>query len=370
MSAGHRKQRYVLDIDDIVRRGFMTKANAEALLAGATESGTDVPLGVVAGGSGSKLFDDKELIYYDAVAKRFKSSGYAFDILGQITATPGNPWNTGVVVSSDGVDNVTILDPVNDIPVLQQSVTRPADSKWVYYRVVFSFFVDDSESPEAVTEIKLRFGDDAVDPVGVCKTFSGPFTVKTVDDSYLVTWQVEGIMPDDRSLDDPFLITVFMVGAGDDPSKRSGYVYLETRGPNTNQVPSQIRGIPVFLPTPIQVFTATGTNAGQPSWTSFDISGLVPPGSSAVILQSNGQCGSPDGHNTCYVQIRKDISAPVLFLTGYRAAAGDDSTGTAGQGIFAFRENAGVRTFDYKIADNVNHGIDGSVTLTVVGYIT
>jgi hypothetical protein len=367
MPTGRRQQRYVLDIDDVVREGFLTKQNAEAIIRGLTGSDTTAALGIPAGGTGSLIFSDKELIYYDADAGRLKSSGYNFDILGQIVSAPGNPWNTGVILRSNGVDTVSILDTGSDVLVLDQSVPRPADSQWVLIKASLSFMVDQSGSPVPVTEIKFRIGGEAFEPTGLCKTFSGPFPVGAADNSYLITWHAELIVPDNHLLDDPFHVSIFVRGAADIPSSRSGFVHYETRGPNTNQVPSQIRGIPTFLDTPVPVFSGTI----QSSFTAFDISGIVPAGSSAVILQSNGQCSGPDSHNTCYVQIRKNSLSQEIFLTGYRAAADDDATGTASQGIFPFQELAGVRTFEYKVADSANAGISGgTVSISVVGYVT
>lgn len=366
MSVGRRQQRYVLDIDDVVRQGFLTQANSEELLRGLTASGTTAALGVKAGGTGSLTFADKELIYYDAAAKRLKSSGFNFDILSQIASAPGNPWNTGVVLRNDGVDRVTALDSGVDVRVLTQSVSRPADSQWVLIKAVLSFMVDQSGTPVAVNEIKFRIGGESSEPSGLCKSFSGPFSVGA-DSSYLVNWHGELLVPNNHLLDDPFQLDIFVRGTADVPSTRMGYIHYETRGPNTNQVPSQIRGIPIFLAAPAVVFVGTV----QATWTTYDISSIVPAGCSAVILQTNGQCNQPDNHNVCYVNIRKHSTAPVLIACGYRAGGGDDQTGNAGQGVFAFRENAGVRTFDYQITDDTAHGIaGGTITLTVIGYVT
>lgn len=77
------KTRYVLSADDIIRSEFLSKRNAEALLAGLNASGAARQLGVNVGGSGTKASDltDGKLLYYNAAKGKFMSSGLNHNVV-------------------------------------------------------------------------------------------------------------------------------------------------------------------------------------------------------------------------------------------------------------------------------------------------
>jgi hypothetical protein len=68
------KQRYILDVDDVVKDGFMIQANANEIVRGINKNANEV-LAVRVGGLGATVFNDGEFIYYNAAAKAFQSSG-------------------------------------------------------------------------------------------------------------------------------------------------------------------------------------------------------------------------------------------------------------------------------------------------------
>ena len=69
-----RKQRYVLDFDDLLKEGFLTQANAGALIRGLNKSGSEDLLSVEVGGLGNNLFTNGQPIIFNASLNRFVSA--------------------------------------------------------------------------------------------------------------------------------------------------------------------------------------------------------------------------------------------------------------------------------------------------------
>lgn len=72
------RQRYSLDVDDLLQETLFTSANSDNLLRGVSQNATTF-LAVRAGGTGNGTFTDKQLLAYDAAQNKIISAGFATD---------------------------------------------------------------------------------------------------------------------------------------------------------------------------------------------------------------------------------------------------------------------------------------------------
>lgn len=124
-------------------------------------------------------------------------------------------------------------------------------------------------------------------------------------------------------------------------------------------------GGPKFI-TPVTVYSSTGAAA----WTTFDASGSIPAGATAVILEAEGVTSFTLATNDIYIRVRRDASSPSYILL--RAYLNDHRLGWGGQGVFPI---TAARTFQFEINPNGFGGPAGIASepvpycaIRIVGY--
>lgn len=350
--SGPRKQRYVLDVDDLVRRGFMTKANADQLLLGINESETDQNLAVIAGGTNNREFVDQELLLYDAVNKRFVSSGYTPLTISQ--ASVFVPYVTGILFSDSGVDksNTSLSTTV----LVNQSFSLPENALWVDLDLSFGFCVSGASSTMSALEVLI--GNDSGSSPLIKTSYTGPYTGLAGDQSY-VSWRATGSIPTTHQLDNP--LSIFVRGIPQDlAAARSCVTRMSFRHGVAPPVGGGSKGVPVFLSAPVVV----PTNVTLNEWHDFDITSCVPAGSSAVLIQSRFITVEAGYQATVYYRIGEGGVEYILGQNWTESEENDMDT-DANQGMYPFKSLAGVRSFQYKFDAPI-----GSSEIKVIGYIT
>jgi len=353
--SGPRKQRYVLDIDDVVRRGLMTRNNADELIAGLNTSETEKQVAVVVGGTNNNSFIDNELIIYDAINKRFASSGYTPQTIG--LASVFVPYITGVSFNNAGVDLTN--NASDSITLVNQSFTLPPNAFWVELDLTFGFQIAGADS--SMTGLAVYFGSDPGAAVSILTTYPGPYVIVDESDSAWVSWKATGSIPLAHILDDPLTVTIKGIPQ-DVATCRSCLTKMGYRHSVAPPVGGGAKGVPVFFTVPVIVPVVI-----DGIWKTFDISSYVPAGASAVILQFFCSIHK-DRDATVTFYVRKD-STSFQFI-GLRAENenNDSRSGGASQGLFPFKSEADVRSFDYLVS--IGGSTEGTQEIKLVGYIT
>lgn len=352
---GRRKQRYVLDIDDVVKRGLMTKANAEELLRGLNASASTVALSVPVGGTNNGVFTDQQLLKYDAATGKIISAGFTGVLPG------GNsvfvPHETGAIYSDQSVDKTSKANV--EMPIAIHNLDLPVNSRWSDVLVTFQFAMDSLNA--SMTGLEVRFGADPTPPVGFIqpdKTLL--YQVGASPDNLSVTWQAMGAVPDANAFDDPLIITLFGV-PNDNPSYRTVITRASYRGLVPEPAGGGQKGIPVFI-NPTLVMTAD--LLAPTSWQTIDLTSMVPENSSAVILSARAESSQ---YNVADLVVRRSAAAPTEFLLLTSAAAGSgDWISNNNQGIYPFATFGVNRTFQWSTKNNTFN----KIRMFVEGYVT
>lgn len=352
---GNRKQRYILDIDDVVKDGFMTKANAEALIRGINGSGGVVKLSVPFGGTNNATFVDQQVLKYDAATNKIVSAGFTGVLPG------GNsvfiPRETGTLYSDFGVDKMTTSGV--EMKIANQTFSLPANSQWSDLMVTFQFALSDVNP--SVSGLEVRLGDDATPPVGFLqppKTLL--YQAGTTPDKVSVTWIAMGQIPLSRAFDTDLNVNLYGVPQ-DNASYRTVITRASYRGLQPEPPAGGQKGIPIFLQTEHVMFVTTSTAP----WTTVDISPYVPETASAVIMRFLAR-GNEQGYGG-HVQMRKSVGNAVYDVaTAFTNNDEDDIDSDTTMFLLPFAQTAGVRTIDYQITWPFNAGAYG----IIMGYIT
>lgn len=355
---GNRKQRYILDIDDVVKDGFMTKANAEALIRGINGSSGVVKLSVPFGGTNNATFVDQEVLKYDAASGKIVSAGFTGVLPG------GNsvfiPRETGTIYTDLGVDKMTKSGV--EMVIASQNFDLPANSQWSDLMVTFQFAMNDVNP--SVTGLEVRLGDDATPPVGFVqppKTLL--YQVGASPDNVAVTWLAMGHIPLARSFDTTLNVNLY--GAPQDlPSYRSVITRASYRGLQPEPAAGGQKGIPIFLDPEYVIFYSPGGVPVIP-WTTVDISPYVPETASAVLMSFHVRSNEQGSGGA--IQVRRQLGSPVYtVVTAVTNNDEDDLDSDISMFILPFAQTAGVRTIDYQITWPFNAG----AFVKLMGYIT
>lgn len=229
-SSGRRKQRYVLDIDDVVRAGFMTKTNEEALMRGINASEGTVQLSVPFGGTNNALFNDQELIMYDAATQKLVSSGLTGLLPGGQSVF--YPWETGVLYSKQGVDLSTVS--ASEVAIVDQTFTLPNNNTvWSDLLMHFSFRLN--VGSVNLTGLRILLGDDVTEPSTIIspdKTFL--YRLDDEVDYIYVQWTAMGHVPAAHIFDSELHVRLMAV-----PSDAPGFRTCLTRVSYRGVVPEE-----------------------------------------------------------------------------------------------------------------------------------
>lgn len=131
---------------------------------------------------------------------------------------------------------------------------------------------------------------------------------------------------------------------------------VEWRDLIPSDIPAAAHGIPKFI-SPVTIFN----DAAAADWTTYDASGSVPAGASAVIMQVIGG-NNTDAPPVSVVYFRKN-SLGDQYIGLYQ---GGNNVNGSQQGIFPVDEVGAVRSFQYK---STGFGT-GTCTIYLVGYVS
>lgn len=352
---GNRKQRYVLDIDDVVKDGFMTKDNAEALIRGINGSGGMVKLAVPFGGTNNGVFTDQELVKYDAATGKIVSAGFTGVLPG------GNsifiPRETGTLYSNSGVDTTT--KSAAEMVIADQSFALPANSQWSDLMIVFQFAMNDL-NPQ-VTGLEVRIGGDATPPIGFIQPAKPLlYQVGASPDNLSVTWIGMGQVPLSRAFDSPLQVRLY-----GSPQDITSYRSVITRASYRGLVPEPPtggqKGVPVFIPPQIVY-----AGAGAYGWATFDATTYVPAEASAVIIYCFAR-SNEQGGGSRNVNYRTESGAGVFVIGAVQTNDDEDDIDTSlTQMILPFKSAGGMQSFQVQVESYTN----GGVNIVLLGYIT
>lgn len=353
---GNRKQRYILDIDDVVKDGFMTKANAEALIRGVNGSGGVVKLGVPFGGTNNASFNDQELLKYDAITGKIVSAGFSGVLPG------GNsifiPRETGTIYANNGVDQIN--SSATEMVLASQSFSLPANSLWSDLMVTFQTQLN--ASFPSVGGLEVRLGNDATPPSGFFQPNKTLFWIAQVPgDNSSVTWLGMGQIPLARAFDDPLVVNLY--GAPQDIiSYRTVITRASYRGLQPEPAAGGQKGIPIFL-NPSYVFYA---GVGATGWTTVDVSSRVPEGASAVMINTFAR-SNEQGGGSRNIKYRPQAGGGEYLLVSCQTNNDEDDIDTdTTQMILPFNTSGSVRSFQYLVEAYFN----GGTNIVLTGYIT
>ncbi len=136
---------------------------------------------------------------------------------------------------------------------------------------------------------------------------------------------------------------------------------------SASPVTAVVHGIPTFI-TPVVI--STGTVAA--TWATYNTLAAdgVPVTASAIILQADWAMHTPDGAPGPAVigeiNMRSESGANVYAVTRGSASGLGDGCAGVNQGIFPFKNAAGVLSFDYEVLV----GFDDGYNLKLIGYIS
>lgn len=359
---GTRKQRHVLDIDDVVRSGFMTQANAEALVRGLNGSGGTVQLAVPLGGTNNGVFTDQELLKYDAVTGKIVSAGITGVLPGGQSVFV--PRETETFYSSSGLDTTTTS--TLEIVIAEQSFSLPANSQWSDLMVVFQTALPPGGS---VTGLQVRLGGasppgDVFPPTGFIQpSTSRIYGAGVSPDTSELTWIGMGHIPSGRASDSTMVVRLY--GRPQDlASKRSIATRLSCRGVVPATPASGQKGVPVFFATPLTVFSGT-TGTGS-SYSTYNITAVVPDGASAVLVSAKVASSQQGGNIYHEIFVRADSGSYAHRLAVVRTHSDDDEDSIVNHVLMPFASAGGVRSFQYRVATNPNEGAE----ILLLGYIS
>jgi hypothetical protein len=351
-TSGRRKQRYLLDIDDVIRRGFMTEENSRAFLEGINQSGTDAHLAVPYGGTNNHVFADQELLRYDAPTRRIVSAGITGVLSG--ASSVFLPSVTGTIYNKDGV-NLMNSSSVS-MTIAEQLFFLPANHRWTEFMMVFQFRLTDS-NPQ-VTGLEVLLGGGGIQPSHILSPSAATvYQVQGAPDSSTITWMAMGRVPPEHELNSQ--LAVRLIGAPQDvPSERSVITRIGYTGALAIPPAGGQKGVPIFLDP---VVTLLNSPASDLAWHTIDISAHVPQGASAVILQTFlRQHVHPVGvqirhraHNTGHATVLANVTTT-------------DSVNT--QNILPFQDVGGFRSLQLEQQGQL--GVDGASLVQLVGYIS
>ncbi len=137
---------------------------------------------------------------------------------------------------------------------------------------------------------------------------------------------------------------------------------------SASPVTAVVHGIPNFL-TPVVIKSDTAAIA----WTTYNTLAAdgVPPTASAVILQADWVMHSPDAAPPGTgaigeINVRKESGADVYQLARGAAYGVGDGVAGCNQGIFPFKNAAGVLSVDYEVLI----GFDDGYNIKLIGYVS
>lgn len=353
---GNRKQRYILDIDDVVKDGFMTKANAEALIRGINGSGGVVKLGVPFGGTNNAAFTDQELLKYDASTNKIISSGVTGVLPGGQSVFI--PWETQVQYADAPVDTTT--KSLSEIEIGTFSFPLGANAVWSDLLVVFQFALN-STNP-SMTGLRLLLNDDVIEPSGIffpSKTLL--YQVEPASDTLMHTWVAMGPIPSSQNFSDPLVVRLLGIPQ-DAPNYRKAMVRLSSRHLVPSPAGGGQKGIPVFL-QPSYLFYG---GVGATGWTTVDITSRVPEGASAVLINTFAR-SNEQGGGSRNIKYRTEAGGGEYLLVSCQTNNDEDDIDTdTTQMILPFKSSGGVRSFQYLVEAYFN----GGTNIVLTGYIT
>lgn len=353
---GNRKQRYILDIDDVVKDGFMTKANAEALIRGINGSGGVVKLGVPFGGTNNAAFTDQELLKYDALTNKIVSSGVTGVLPGGQSVFI--PWETQVQYADQSVDSTS--KSVSEMEIGTFSFPLGANAVWSDLLLVFQFALN-AANP-SMTGLRILLNDEVIEPSTIlCPQKTLLYQVEPASDTMVHTWVAMGSIPPSQNFNDP--LVVHLLGVPQDlPNFRKCMVRLSSRHLVPSPAGGGQKGIPVFLTPDYLVYSGVGSTG----WTTVDISSRVPEGASAVLINTFAR-SNEQGGGSRNVKYRTQAGGGEYLLVSCQTNNDEDDIDTdTTQMILPFKSSGGVRSFQYLVEAFFN----GGVNIVLTGYIT
>lgn len=214
-----RKQRYLLDGDDLIKEQFMTPVNSRVLLQGLNAANPGIMLDPSIGGTGTGSYTNQKLLYYDATAGRIMSSEHDISLLNNVREIV-DPFHTGNFSATTPVDRNTLLAAA-ELSVLHPTFVLPVNCQWVYFKAQWAFNINTEIG--GVTNIVVKMGTDSAPLSDLSSLYSGPFG----GGSYWHTWSAEGVVPEAHRLESPLVIGIIVTGAGDNPGVRSGIIHVD-----------------------------------------------------------------------------------------------------------------------------------------------
>lgn len=120
MASGKRKERYMLDVDDVLQESFFTKTNSERLIDGVNESEAETKFVTAVGGTNNDTFIDGKFLVYNATTKKITSSDTGAD---DVNDFPVNDYYTKDALAAlfDGIVDGKMQvswDEISDKPTL------------------------------------------------------------------------------------------------------------------------------------------------------------------------------------------------------------------------------------------------------------
>jgi hypothetical protein len=353
-----RKQRYVLDVDDLVRQGFMSQENADALLHGLNASAT-AALDTAHGGTNNvtAAFVDQQLLKYDATTRKIVSAGITGVIPGGYTVFI--PRETQTVYTVGAVNNSEIS--VDAIPMVLAStqLVLPVNAQWSDVLVWFQFRL--TQTALSMGGLRLTIGPDNEELTTLVQPSSTRiYTAGATPDEQWVTWVSMGQIPDSYALDTDLQLKLWGA-ASDVPEARSAGFRISYRGLQPAPDSSLQKGLPVFLNTPISVYAGNGSMI---DWVQFELPTSIPATASALILVSKMASYSSNTSGTMYY---RRYAGNYEYTIGRAVSSnGSDHDSSITQWTLPFHTASSYRSFQYKVGGAVNEG----AYLHIIGYIT
>jgi hypothetical protein len=351
-----RKQRYLLDVDDLVRSGFWSPTNADSTVQGINQNGTR-SWSVARGGTNNGTFTDGRFIVFDQTRQAHVSSPYSIaDLAGLLNFSNSGLYTGAVTVS--GVNQTALSD--TGVEVANLTAQLPTDGQWTWARVVFTSWIT---GPGALSNLSVALAGQVGLPTGWVCSYAGPWQVTVDGQESQIVWMAEGPIPAAVAADTLLAFTLSASGSGgvgDDTSRRGAYVIAYYRQAQAAPAPAVVHGVPTFLTNPVAILT---NFAAATDWVTVDVTAQVPATASALLLEAEAHGGGLSYLGPLY--IRPSGAGPQLTLLS--KAKGGETSGfdLIEQGMFPFISTGGTCTFQYKVVVGYM-----DLTLRLVGYLS